>query len=63
KMIQKIENFSSDRYIKKILNLRFLAPDIVEAILNGTQPRDFNVQKLCEVNTPDWEEQKKILNF
>ena len=63
KKIQKMENLNTDRYIKKILNLKYLAPTIFEAILNGTQPRDLNVQKLCEIKTSDWEEQKQILNF
>ena len=63
KHIQKIENLTTDRYIQRIINLRFLAPNIVEAILNGIQPRDINVQKLCEIKTLDWEEQRKLLNF
>lgn len=61
--IQKMENLSDNTYIKDILRLRFLAPDIVEQILTGTQPPDMSVQKLLKVNTPDWKEQKKLLNI
>lgn len=61
--IQKRENLKSDAYVKKILNLKFLAPDIIEAILNGTQPPDLNVQKLCSIKTLDWHEQRKLLSL
>jgi len=61
--IQKIENFSNNSYIKEILNLRFLAPDIIEKILNGSQPRDLTVNRLKSIKTLDWKEQKRILNF
>ncbi|HBG50116.1 MAG TPA: hypothetical protein DDW90_11605 [Cyanobacteria bacterium UBA9971] len=61
--IQKMENFNSLAYIRKIIDLRFLCPDIVEAILAGTQPKDLSICKLFEVKTLSWQEQKKILNF
>ena len=61
--IQKMENFSSLTYVRNILNLRFLSPDIVEAILAGTQPKDLTVCKLFEIKTLDWQEQKKLINF
>ncbi|MDD3014159.1 MAG: recombinase family protein [Candidatus Gastranaerophilales bacterium] len=61
--IQKMENLSDNKNIKGVLRLRFLAPDIVETILNGTQPLDMNVQKLLAINTLDWNEQRKILNI
>lgn len=61
--IQEREGHKKPRYIQNILNLRFLAPDIVEAILNGTQPRDLSVQQLFAVKTLDWNEQHKVLNF
>jgi len=61
--IQKMENFSSLTYVRNILNLRFLAPDIVDSILAGTQPKDLTVGKLFEVKTLEWKEQKRSLNF
>lgn len=61
--IQKREGHKKPRYIQNILNLRFLAPDIVEAILNGTQRRDLSLQQLFVVKTLDWKEQHKVLNF
>ena len=61
--IQKMEKLSDNTYVKDILRLRFLAPDIVEQILNGTQPSDMSVQKLLKVNTLDWKEQRKLLNI
>jgi len=61
--IQKMENLSDNKNIKEILRLRFLAPDIIERILNGTQTPDLNVQKLVSINTLDWDEQRKILNI
>lgn len=61
--IQSRENLQSNTYVKSILKLRFLAPDIIEAILNGTQPRDLNVQKLCSIKTLNWQEQKVLLQF
>lgn len=61
--IQKMEDLSNNKNIKGNLRLRFLAPDIVERILNGTQPLDMNVQKLIAINTLDWNEQRKILSM
>jgi site-specific DNA recombinase len=61
--IQKRENLKTNTYVKYILRLRFLAPDIVESILNGTQPKDMTIEKLFKVNTLDWAEQRKVLNF
>jgi len=58
-----MEKLSDNTYVKDILRLRFLAPDIVEQILNGTQPSDMSVQKLLKVNTLDWKEQRKLLNI
>lgn len=61
--IQKREGYKKPSYIQNILNLRFLAPDVVEAILNGTQHRDLSVQQLFAVKTLDWNEQRKVLNI
>ena len=59
--IQKMENHKDPSYIKKILKLRFLAPEIIEDIMHGTQLRDLNIQQLFAIKTPDWQEQKRIL--
>lgn len=61
--IQKIEKLGSKTYINNILKLRFLAADIVDRILNGTQPRDLTVGKLFKIRTLDWEEQRRLLQF
>ncbi|MFA6988932.1 MAG: hypothetical protein WC197_02580 [Candidatus Gastranaerophilaceae bacterium] len=61
--IQKRENLKTNTYVKYILKLRFLAPDIVESILNGTQVGDMTIEKLFKVSTLDWSEQRKALNF
>lgn len=61
--IQEREGHKDPRYIQNILNLRFLAPGIVDTILNGTQRRDLSVQQLFAVKTLDWNEQHKVLNF
>jgi len=58
-----MEKFGSKTYIKNILELRFLTTDIVEEILNGTQPRDLTVAKLFNIRTLDWDEQRRILKF
>ena len=45
-----------------ILRAAFLAPDIVEAILDGRQPRDLSV---LELRNPiaDWDRQRRLLGF
>lgn len=60
--IQERENLKSNTYVKNILDLRFLAPDIVETILKGTQPKEISIQKLFNIKTLDWNEQRKLLN-
>jgi len=49
------------QYVRRILNLSFLSPKIVRAILNGTQPADCTLKKLLSIRTPDWQEQTQIL--
>lgn len=61
--IQKMENLKSGTYIKSILNLRFLAPNIIEQILEGKQSRDLTLDKLFKVKTLDWNEQRNLLKI
>jgi hypothetical protein len=44
------------------LRAAFLAPDIVEAILDGKQPRNLSV---LELRNPiaDWDQQRRLLGF
>jgi len=55
----------SDSYVKKIMPLAFLAPDIVEAITVGKQPAHVTTQMLIrQINIPlDWQEQRHALGF
>ena len=52
-----------ERYAGRVLQCAFLAPDIVEAILDGRQPADLTVQKLLCRLPLDWAEQRKRLDF
>ena len=55
----------TNSYVRKIIHRAFLAPDIVRAILNGTQPPDLNLESLKKfIPLPiDWNEQRKLLGF
>jgi site-specific DNA recombinase len=52
-----------EHYAGRILNCSFLAPDIVEAILDGRQPADLTVQKLLRSLPLPWAEQRQGLGF
>jgi len=60
--IQESEGHKDPRYINNIINLRFLAPNIIESILSGVQNRDLTLQELFKIKTLDWQEQHKILH-
>lgn len=48
------------QYVRRILNLSFLSPKIVRAILNGTQPADYTLKKLLSIKSSNWQEQEQI---
>ena len=51
-------------YMGKIIRLTCLAPDIVESILAGLQPRDLTLKDLIRNTIPvDWNEQRKMFGF
>lgn len=50
-------------YVSRILRLTLLAPDIVEAILNGRQPATLGLPDLMAVFPVEWEAQRRILVF
>ena len=47
-------------YLARLLRLTLLAPDLIESILNGTEPDGLSLKKLYRMPL-DWEEQKRIL--
>jgi site-specific DNA recombinase len=53
----------SRRYVEKVFGCAFLAPDIVDAILEGRQPRDLTFKKLCGNIPLSWIEQRKQFGF
>jgi hypothetical protein len=53
----------NERYVGRVLECAFLAPDIVEAILDGRQPPDLAFKKLTHGLPLSWIEQRKQLGF
>ncbi len=51
--------------VGKALKLAFLAPDIVQAIIEGRQPVDLTAARLMRLsNLPaSWEDQRRLLGF
>lgn len=48
----------NDSWVSRVVRLNFLAPPIVEAILNGTQPVSLTAASLRSADVPDaWDEQ------
>ena len=50
------------RYIRRLVGLAFLSPELVEAILQGRQPIELTATRLTELDLPlDWTEQRRLL--
>jgi DNA invertase Pin-like site-specific DNA recombinase len=52
-----------ERYVSVIIRCAFLAPDIVEAILDGRQPPTFTLAKITSRPSMNWAEQRRRLGF
>ena len=46
-------------FVNRLLRLTLLAPDIVEAILDGRQPKGMQLEELTRVMPSAWEEQRE----
>lgn len=64
KAIAEAENLDQS-HVTRIINKSFLAPDIIRAILNGTQPSHLTLKYLKQFRAlpNDWTEQKSLLGF
>lgn len=47
--IQNEENLKDSKYVRNILNLKYLSPYLTEQILNGTQDKDLTLKKLFKI--------------
>ena len=52
----------SERAVRSMLSLAFLAPDIVEAAADGTLPRGFGLSRLTDL-PPAWHDQRRLLGI
>ena len=50
-----------ESYVRRIFGLAFLAPDIVESILDGRQPQDLTLERLRQKLPMNWAEQRTIV--
>lgn len=51
----------NERYVSRIISLAFLAPDITEAILSGTQPARMSLATFPGDVSLEWNEQRSAL--
>ncbi len=51
----------TERYVSRIMRLAFLAPDIVEAILDAYQPVDLELERLLKGIPTSWDAQRRAL--
>lgn len=50
-------------YMSRLLRFTILAPDIIEAILDGREPDGFSQTRLTGAIPADWEEQRRKWGF
>ena len=50
-------------YLTRTLRLSFLAPDLVEAILDGRQPSNLSLEMLRKPLPTRWSEQRQLLSY
>jgi len=48
-------------FVNRLLRLTLLAPEIVEAILEGRQPKAMQLEELTDAIPSEWEKQRKVL--
>ena len=53
----------SESYVRRILRFAFLAPDIVESIAEGRQPRGLTLDRLLGPVPFAWAEQRQRFGF
>lgn len=53
----------SSSYLARILRLTLLAPDIVETILDGRQPKGLWLADFMEPFPAEWDEQRRRFGF
>ena len=53
----------SRTYVSNVIKVAFLAPDITESILAGTQPVDLKSADLLKNLPLDWSDQRRVLGF
>jgi hypothetical protein len=53
----------TDAYVCRLLPLTCLAPDIVEAILDGRQPKELRLAEMLGNGPLDWNEQRSAWGF
>jgi site-specific DNA recombinase len=60
-----VANGVNASYFTRVLRIAYLAPDIIEAIIEGRQPPELTANKLVRVkNLPiDWADQREYLGF
>jgi site-specific DNA recombinase len=51
----------SDRNIRMFLNLAFLAPDLIEAAIDGSLPSSLSASQLAQALPLDWAEQRRMI--
>jgi hypothetical protein len=50
-------------YMSRLIRLTFLAPDIIEAIVDGREPNGMSIEKLRRQMPLLWNEQRRVLAF
>lgn len=58
-------NHYKQRHLQQLVRLSFMAPDIISAIVDGTQPSDLTGRKIMRINKIplDWAGQRKMFGF
>ncbi|MGZ9273018.1 MAG: hypothetical protein ACXW6T_28175, partial [Candidatus Binatia bacterium] len=50
-------------FVNRLLRLTLLAPEIVEAILKGRQPKGMQLEELARSMPSSWEKQEELVHF
>ena len=53
----------NDAHVRRLLRFGYLAPDIIEAIVEGRQPRSLTVKRLLQGIPCAWQEQRTAFGF